>query len=147
MKSFFELYIRISYGEDIVDLNDVLDGENGFERIILVDKEPKTTIDKATEEVLSTGVSHVFTEKVESEFGSFDFASGRANEIFTEYNNKICDICFKSSAVGSISTFVKGVRAAIKINGNAGQLSKVTITGYTECDDASDHVSFFAVGS
>ncbi|HQB09114.1 MAG TPA: hypothetical protein PLW37_04535 [bacterium] len=145
MKHFYDVYIRQATGTGIKDLNDVLDGENSFIRFGLVDELPKIVIDKKETKVLNQGKEHVFTEQVTSEAISFNVKEGNAGVAYVKFNNKLVDVCLKSTQLGSTSPFIEGTKATIKIEMMSRELSKVTISTAIETEDASDVISFYEV--
>jgi len=142
MKHFYDVYIRQATGTGIKDLNDVLDGENGFVRLALVDEMPKITVDKKEVKVLNQGKEHVFTETVTSDAISFNVKNGNAQSAFVLFNNQLVDICLKSIAIGSVCPFIEGTKATIKVEMMSRELSKVTISTAIEVEDASEVISF-----
>jgi len=145
MKTYYDVYIRQATGTGITDLNDVLDGENDFIRLGLVDEMPKIIIDKKETKVLNQGKEHVFTEQITSEAISFDVSNGNASDIYDRFNNKYIDLCLKSTQIGSTSPFIEGVKATVKVEMLSRELSKVTISTAIEIEDASDVISFHEV--
>lgn len=146
MKTFAEFYIRPT-GTPITDLNDVKDGVNDFVRLALI-KSIKYTIDKGTvEEILTPNsqVMHVFTEVCETEAVSFDLESGKANSLFTAFNNQIVDVCIRSTQIGSISPFFTGTKAVCKLEAKTEGVSTITISTKIETADAADVVTLFQV--
>jgi hypothetical protein len=142
MKTYYDVYIRQATGTGITDLNDVLDGENDFIRLGLIDEMPKIIIDKKETKVLNQGKEHVFTEQITSEAISFDVKDGKA---FGAFNNQLVDVCLKSTQLGSTSPFIEGVKATVKVEMLSAELSKVTISTSIETEDASDVISFHEV--
>lgn len=142
MKHFYDVYIRQATGTGITDLNDVLDGENGFKRLALVDEMPKIIVDKKETKVLNQGKEHVFTEIVTSEAISFNVKDGNAQGAYMLFNNQLVDICLKSIQVGAISPFIENTKATVKVEMMSRELSKVTITTAIEVEDASEVISF-----
>lgn len=145
MKTYYDVYIRQATGTGITDLNDVLDGENDFIRLGLIDEMPKIIIDKKETKVLNQGKEHVFTEQITSEAISFDVKDGKAFGAFLLFNNQLVDVCLKSTQLGSTSPFIEGVKATVKVEMLSAELSKVTISTSIETEDASDVISFHEV--
>ena len=145
MKHFYDVYIRQATGTGITDLNDVLDGKNGFVRLALVDEMPKIIVDKKETKVLNQGKEHVFTETVTSEAISFNVKDGNAQGAFVLFNNQLVDICLKSIQLGAICPFIEGTKATIKVEMLSAELSKITISTAIETEDASDVISFYEV--
>lgn len=145
MKHFYDVYIRQATGTGITDLNDVLDGKNGFVRLALVDEMPKIVVDKKEVKVLNQGKEHVFTETVTSEAISFNVKEGNAQGAFMLFNNQLVDICLKSIQLGATCPFLEGTKATIKIEMMSAELSKITISTAIETEDASDVISFYEV--
>lgn len=145
MKTFAEFYIRPAEGE-ITDLNDVRDGENHFVRLAL-GQSIKYNVDKGTtEEILTSNsrVMHVFTEIVETEAVSFDLESGKANSLYTAFNNQLVDVCIRSTQLGSLSPFFMGTKAFCKIEAKTEGVSTITISTKIETNDASDIMTFYS---
>jgi len=145
MKHFYDVYIRQATGTGITDLNDVLDGENDFIRLGLIDEMPKIIIDKKETKVLNQGKEHVFTEQITSEAISFDVKSNKASGAYLLFNNQLVDVCLKSTQLGSTSPFIEGVKATVKVEMLSRELSKVTISTAIETEDASEVISFYEV--
>jgi len=145
MKHFYDVYIRQATGTGITDLNDVLDGENDFIRLGLIDEMPKIIIDKKETKVLNQGKEHVFTEQITSEAISFDVKSHKASGAYLLFNNQLVDVCLKSTQLGSTSPFIEGVKATVKVEMLSRELSKVTISTAIETEDASEVISFYEV--
>ena len=145
MKHFYDVYIRQATGTGITDLNDVLDGENDFIRLGLIDEMPKIIIDKKETKVLNQGKEHVFTEQITSEAISFDVKSYKASGAYLLFNNQLVDVCLKSTQLGSTSPFIEGVKATVKVEMLSRELSKVTISTAIETEDASEVISFYEV--
>lgn len=63
------------------------------------------------------------------------------------FNNVACDICLRSTQIGSISPLIMNTKTAVKIIFDAIEHSKVSLTGKAIAEDISDFVKFFTATS
>ena len=145
MKTFYDVYVRLSTGSGISNLDQVLHGENGFVRLELVDDAPKLTVDKKETKFLNQGLEHIFTEQITTDAVSFNIKGNKARDIFDGFNAKLVDVCYKTTVPNTASIFIKGTKCTIKCEMLANELSKITLSTAIEIEDASSNMSLYQV--
>lgn len=147
MKTYYDVYVRLSIGAGITSLDQVLHGVNGFVRLELVDEAPKLTIDKKESKFLNQGLEQIFSEQITTDAVSFNVKGNKARDIFNSFNSKLVDICYKTTVPNTVSIFVKGVKASVKVEMLANELSKITISTGIEVEDASTNINMYQVAA
>lgn len=147
MKTFYDVYIRLSTSTGITSLDQVLHGENGFIRLELVDDAPKLTVDKKETKVLNQGLEQIFTEQITTDAVSFNIKGNKARDIFNAYNGKLVDVCYKTTIPNTVSVFILGTKASVKCEMLANELSKITLSTIIEIEDASTNISLYQVSA